>query len=274
MRWANFFALASTIRPSRANNVAHWARKHERLERKIAPAQGVKGRRETFFAHARSQEPFLTHFNRAGAMFLSLRTHARNWSNPLGRYFFQDQTKTTDRSSDPDAPNQTPPVSRAPEEPEGLAAVPVGGGARAHTCPPGDHRRACGTIGVWLRRSWAAAGPGRASRRRVQPHISDTAPPVWRAPEGPEGQAAAPVGGGKAWPGFEIDHSEPQARVWRSRGRAAAHGRTKQPGLTKHTQRPEHQRRNKQRHRKRNAYSPRNALIAGISRTACTRPAR
>ena len=31
---------------------------------------------------------------------------------------------------------------------------------------------------------------------------------------------------------------------------------------------------NKHRHRKRKAYSPRNALIAGISRTACTRPAR
>ena len=39
-----------------------------------------------------------------------------------------------------------------------------------------------------------------------------------------EGQAAVPVGGGRAWPGFEIDHSEPQARVWRSRGRAAAPG--------------------------------------------------
>ena len=39
-------------------------------------------------------------------------------------------------------------------------------------------------------------------------------------------QTAAPVGGGKAWPGFEIAHSEPKARVWRSRGRAAAHGRT------------------------------------------------
>ena len=71
-------------------------------------------------------------------------------------------------------------------------------------------------------------------------------PPVWRVPEGPEGLAglrdrrlraegsriegttkrglaAVPVGGGRAWPGFEIDHSEPQARVWRSRGRAAAH---------------------------------------------------
>ena len=43
------------------------------------------------------------------------------------------------------------------------------------------------------------------------------------------GTAAVPVGGGEAWPGLEIDHSEPQARVWRSRGRAAAHGRTEQP---------------------------------------------
>ena len=107
VRSANFFALASTIRPNRAKNVAHWAWKHERLERNIAPARGVKDRRETFFAHARSLEPFLTHFNRAGAMFLSLRMHARHWSNPLGRYFFQGQTKTTDRASDPDAPNQT-----------------------------------------------------------------------------------------------------------------------------------------------------------------------
>ena len=107
VRWANFFALASTIRPSRAKNVTHKARKHERLERKIAPARGVRGHRETFFAHARSQEPFLTHFNRAGATFLSLRMHAKHWSNPLGRYFFQGQTKTTDRASDPDAPNQT-----------------------------------------------------------------------------------------------------------------------------------------------------------------------
>ena len=38
-----------------------------------------------------------------------------------------------------------------------------------------------------------------------------------------------PEDGGRAWPGFEIDHSEPQARVWRSRGRARRH--------------PEHQRR-------------------------------
>ena len=34
--------------------------------------------------------------------------------------------------------------------------------------------------------AWPAR-PGRASRRRAGPHPSDQAPPVWRAPEGPEG---------------------------------------------------------------------------------------
>ena len=78
-----------STKQSRAKIVTHRARKHERLERKIAPARGAKGRRETFFAHARSQEPFLAHFNRARAIFLSLRMHAKHWSNPLGRYFFR-----------------------------------------------------------------------------------------------------------------------------------------------------------------------------------------
>ena len=36
----------------------------------------------------------------------------------------------------------------------------------------------------------------------------------------------------RARAGFEIDHSEPQARVWRSRGRAAAHRHTQRPGPT------------------------------------------
>ena len=45
-----------------------------------------------------------------------------------------------------------------------------------------------------------------------------------------EGLVAVPVGGGRARAGLEIDHSEPQARVWRSRGRAAAHRHTQRPG--------------------------------------------
>ena len=88
----------------------------------------------------------------------------------------------------------------------GPAAVPVGGGRARPRCP------------------WVAAGSGCGARGR-------------------RGPAAVPVGGGRARAGLEIDHSEPQARVWRSRGRAAAHGHTEQPGPTKHTQRPEHQRR-------------------------------
>ena len=38
-----------------------------------------------------------------------------------------------------------------------------------------------------LRCPWAVAGPGRASRRRAKLHVSNQAPQVWRAPEGPEG---------------------------------------------------------------------------------------
>ena len=57
---------------------------------------------------------------------------------------------------------------------------------------------------------WATAGTGRASRRR-------------------EGLAAVPVGGGRAWPGFETTRRAKLAARTAS-GRAAAHGHTKQPG--------------------------------------------
>ena len=64
------------------------------------------------------------------------------------------------------------------------------------------------------------AWPDNESTRRA--HISDPAPPVWRAPEGPEGTGcdthgrwrglvAVPVGGGRARAGLEIDHSEPSS---------------------------------------------------------------
>ena len=64
------------------------------------------------------------------------------------------------------------------------------------------------------------AWPDNESTRRA--HISDPAPPVWRAPEGPEGTGcdthgrwrglvAVPVGGSRARAGLEIDHSEPSS---------------------------------------------------------------
>ena len=52
--------------------------------------------------------------------------------------------------------------------------------------------------------------------------------------QGPEeGQAAAPVGGGGAWPGFETTRRAKLAARTAS-GRAAAHGCIKQPGPTAH----------------------------------------
>ena len=53
-----------------------------------------------------------------------------------------------------------------------------------HARPPHDaHRKRRGLAGL-----------------RDDAPISDPAPLVWRAPEGPQGQAAVPVGGGGAWP--------------------------------------------------------------------------
>ena len=112
--------------------------------------------------------------------------------------------------------------------------------------PSGRHREPAGVEGAarhgaWPRRRWAAAGPGQATSRRVEAPISNPGPTGLEGAGGTRGPgcgargrwrglAAAPVGGGRARAGLEIDHSEPQARVWRSRGRAAAHRHTQRPG--------------------------------------------
>ena len=106
--------------------------------------------------------------------------------------------------------------------------------------------------------------------------MSNAAVPVWRAPEGPEGQAAVPEGGGGARAGLEIDHSEPSgSRVAISRAGRRPPARTAARPFKAGPPAPGNQTAlNEHHHRKRKAYNPRNALIAGISRTACTRPAR
>ena len=153
--------------------------------------------------------------------------------------------------------NQAPAVWRPPQGLRGLASVPVGGGRARADYPaalssarleaaagPAGHAGLQADVpsrvrGMDSKRAgrprcrWAAAGPGRASRRRAKRTISNQAPTVWRLPRGLRGLAAVPEGGGRAWPGFEIDHSEPQARVWRSRGRAAAHRHTQRPNPTR-----------------------------------------
>ena len=102
-------------------------------------------------------------------------------------------------------------------------------GERAGRCPPAH------TAARPNKTGHAAAGPGRASRRHAEPIIStpgstgveDTGGNCrgaggrwWRRTAGvenTEGPAAVPVGGGRAWPGFEIDHSERSSRVAISR---------------------------------------------------------
>ena len=111
------------------------------------------------------------------------------------------------------------------------------------------------------------------TRERCDQLQIPAAPPAWRVPEGPDSLAAVPMGDGGAWPGFEATHNRAsaagvegaggsggpgrasrsttpsrQARVWRSRGRAAAHRHIQRPGPTKQApRRPEICRGNKPR---------------------------
>ena len=74
-----------------------------------------------------------------------------------------------------------------------------------------------------------------------------------------------PVGGGRAWPGFEIDDSEPKARVRRSRGRAAAHRHTQRSSPHRQTSRcPEIRRIH-------NQHPQRNEAATGFPATASSR---
>ena len=83
--------------------------------------------------------------------------------------------------------------------------------------------------------AWSGVKTTRQTTSATQPHWCGGRRRDRRARAGFEAQglAAVPVGGGRARAGLEIDHSEPQARVWRSRGRAAAHRHTQRPGPTK-----------------------------------------
>ena len=94
--------------------------------------------------------------------------------------------------------------------------------------PIGDRRGTCCSAG---------------GRRRSQDDTQTTSATRLETAAGP---AAVPVGGGRAWPGFETTRRAKLAARTAS-GRAAAHGHTKQPGPTSQARRrPEHQRRHKQ----------------------------
>ena len=140
----------------------------------------------------------------------------------------------------------TPPRAVISPPPKGVCTTSMEGTARPAGPGYGTRRLRC---------PWAAARPGRASRRRTQPHTATQAPPVWKvrrarlrcpwaerslaglvtatqAPpvrRAPEGQAAVPVGGGGAWPGFETTHpathSDTSAAGVEGAGGHGGHGR-------------------------------------------------
>ena len=153
----------------------------------------------------------------------------------------------------------------------GLAAVPVGGGEAWLRCPWAVARPGCGARGRWRglagqrvdaqsthQRSGAAGvegaggtgGHGRASRR---------------------GLAAAPVGGGGAWPGFEIDHSEPSgSRVAISRAgrRPRAHQAARPHSRIR--RRPEHQRSHRHRHKQEHRHDKAGRNLSVPARPQCS----
>ena len=138
-----------------------------------------------------------------------------------------------------------PLVWRAPEGPEdagGLRDRPLrAAGSRvaiSRAAGPDGARNTSGAASnklnreFRLRRPWAAAGPGRTTSRRTEPHISNQAPPVWRAPEGPEG-----TGGPRDRP---LRAAGSRVAISRAGRRPPAHTAAGPQSST--TERPEHQR--------------------------------
>ena len=119
-----------------------------------------------------------------------------------------EQCNATPHSAIPTYPVQYPRAMRSIANPGSTAGMEGAGGSGGHGC--GARGRSRGLAGL---------------RGEAPPHTATQAPPVWRAPEG---QAAVPVGGGGAWPGFETTRrAKLAART--ARGRAAAHRHTQRP---------------------------------------------
>ena len=153
------------------------------------------------------------------------------------------------RRTQPHTATQAPPVRRAPEGTEGTGALradtpirichraPLGReagypGGGTHAVGPGraSHSDTSaagmeGAGGAWLRCPWAAAGPGRASH-------SDTSDAGMEGADRTRGlrcQAAVPVGGSGAWPGFKTTrpatHSDTSAAGVEGAGGSGGPGR-------------------------------------------------
>ena len=95
----------------------------------------------------------------------------------------------------------TPPRTAISPPPKGVCTTSMEGTARPAGPGYGTRGRRC---------PWAAARPGRASRRRAQPRTATQAPPVWRVPEGTEGTEG--TGGLRADAPIRICHRAPLGR--------------------------------------------------------------
>ena len=170
-----------------------------------------------------------------------------------------------------------------------LAGRPVGGRrykrqhTRSHWC--GGRRR---DRRARLQCPWAAAGPGRTTSRRTEPHVSTPGPTGVEGAGGscrgaggrrrdlprcrwaPEGPAAVPVGGGGAWPDDQwaadvTNVSTPGPTGVEGAGGSGGHGRASRSTTPSRRlacgdlaggrarRRPEHQRSHKQQHTARTA---------------------
>ena len=152
---------------------------------------------------ARQKTPILGHYEHAGRTFS--RSHPP--PDPAGRTFSRTGHShvSTVKPPSPQRPlmqtNVKPPSPMlAPEQqplkpPSPLRPINAPKTAISH---PQRRRRFQSHTRTSGQRRWrfhardlrcprAMAGPGRSSIRRTEPHISVQAPPVWRAPEGPEG---------------------------------------------------------------------------------------
>ena len=114
------------------------------------------------------------------------------------------------------------------------------------TVPGAPARGRRGACGVWPRCRWAAAGPGQARARPIggrrgvcgaRPGFETTRQATPQRP----GAAGVEGAGGTGGHGRASRSTTPsEARVWRSRGRAAAHRHTQRPGpFRQATRRPE-----------------------------------
>ena len=224
----------------RANFFVHEARQHGDIETNNTTAHPKQGTAETGITSAPEKCTKNTHFAPAKAMVVSTP------------YRFQQAKAMAVSVEARSAPQRRWWFQTGPPGRQGQTAVPMGGGrawpgfettrrtARQHT-----RHRGCGGHRRDLPRCrWAAAGPGRASTQRTEPHVST---PNAAGVEGAGGSgghgrasrsttpsrrlACGDLAGGRARRRPEHQRSHKQQHTARTAsGRAAAHRHTQRPG--------------------------------------------